>query len=701
MAKKQLIKTSTKNNARNKLIAIITLITILPVIGLGYFTYKNAFEILEEKLEVTTKQTVEETNNAITRFLEGLENQAEVLGNDSIWALMLHELETKDKAQPENIDGKIETSQINTNDLMTNGISYKDKALEQLRLTKESSKDIKSTYFATSEGEMYLYPKEELSEGYDPRSRSWYKDAINNQGNISWSDPYLDDNAKRTTVTVAKAVKDKGKVIGVVGIDIQLDELSEALANRTIGRQGYVFVADKNGIIIAHRNKDLLGTDTRTKKGFWETVNSGANGFVLYDHEGEDKFLSYTTNDITGWKLMASMEQSELRTDTNTILKSTVLISILAWILATLAAILIASKATQPLNMLMKAFANAANGDLTTRVNIKSKDEFGQMGKNFNLMLEGINNLIKDIKVSSQTVLGTSESLGEITAQTTEATREVARTIEEIAGSTNSQAKDTENGAVKINEIAERIESVSSTADYMNDISNETNSLTNKGLEIVKTLTEKSSKTASATGRVNEIVVNVDKSALDIGAISDTISKIAEQTNLLALNAAIEAARAGEHGKGFAVVADEVRKLAEESSNATNEIKQLITSIQNQSKAAVQSMDETKVTVGEQDIAVKETEGIFNQILESVKALIEKVEEINDSSAEMSNQKDTIVDIIGNISAVSEQNSAATQEVSASTEEQLASIEEVEAHTQNLKELSKNLESAINKFSVN
>ncbi len=700
MARKKLIKKLTRNNARNKLIAIIVLITILPVVGLGYFTYENAFNLLEEKLEVTTGQTVEETNKSVTRFLEGIENQAKVLANDSIWSLMLHESETKNKIQPENLDGEIGVNKNSANGSITNTISYKDEAFEQLALTKESNMNIKSTYFATTEGEMYLYPKEELPAEFDPRVRPWYEGAINNTGKIIWTDPYIDTTSKKTTITVAKTVEDKGKIIGVVGVDIQLDELSEALASRTIGREGYLFVTDKNGIMIAHNDKELIGTDIATTLAYWEKTSSQESGFSKYIFEGKDKFLSFTTNDITGWKLMASMEEAELRTDTNIILRSILLISILAAILAILAAIIIASKATKPLNMLMKAFANAANGDLTTRINIKAKDEFGQMGRSFNLMLESINNLIKEIKTSSQIVLETSESLGEITAQNTQATREVARTIEEIASSTNSQAKDTENGAIKINEIAERIESVSLTADYMNDISNETNGLTNKGLGIVKTLTEKSSKTANASKRVNEIVMNVDKSALEIGTISETISKIADQTNLLALNAAIEAARAGEHGKGFAIVADEVRKLAEESSNATNEIKQLITSIQNQSKAAVQSMDEAKVTVGEQDMAVKETESIFNQILVSVKELIEKVEEINDSSDKMSGQKDIIVEVIGNISAVSQQNSAATQQVSASTEEQLASIEEVEAHTENLKELSKQLESAINKFSV-
>ncbi|WP_202709492.1 methyl-accepting chemotaxis protein [Sporosalibacterium faouarense] len=704
MARKKTEKKVTRNSARNKLIAIIVIITLLPIIGLGYFTYQKSYGLLEEKLAVTSEQTIEETNRAVTRFLEGIENQTEVLSNDSIWMLMLNDSINQDnvvEVERENADGGMETIQVDINKYLSNQPDLEEKAFEQLRITKESNNDIKSTYFATTEGGIYLYPEADLEEGFDPRVRPWYQSAIENVGKVIWTKPYIDADSKEVVVTAARTVEDKGEIIGVIGVDIQLNELSKALGSSTIGRKGYVCATDKNGTMIAHNDIDLIGTNIATEQSFWETAKSGESGFEKYSYDGKDKFLSYTTNEITGWKLMATMEEEELRDDTDVILKTTLYIAILAFILATIAAIVISYKATKPINMLMKSFANAANGDLTTRVNIGSKDEFGQIGKSFNSMLEGINNLIKDIKTSSHTVLNTSISLGDITTQTTQATREVSRTIEEIASSTSSQAKDTENGVLRINEISERIESVSTTTDYMNEISYETNNLTNRGLDIVKTLTEKSTKTADASKKVNEIVINVDKSTSEIGVISETISKIAEQTNLLALNAAIEAARAGEHGKGFAVVADEVRKLAEESSEATNDIKELIASIQNQSKTAVKSMDETRVTVSEQDVVVKETEDIFNQILVSVKSLIEKVAEINESSLEMREQKDTIVDVMENISAVSEQTSAATQEVSASTEEQLASIEEVETHTQQLEDLAHQLEESINKFSVN
>ncbi|MTI47586.1 MAG: methyl-accepting chemotaxis protein [Firmicutes bacterium] len=706
MARKKTEKKVTRNSARNKLIAIIVIITLLPIIGLGYFTYQKSYGLLEEKLAVTSEQTIEETNRAVTRFLEGIENQTEVLSNDSIWMLMLNDSINQDnvvEVERENADGGMETIQVDINKYLSNQPDLEEKAFEQLRITEESDDDIKSAYFATTDGGIYLYPEADLDEGFDPRVRPWYQSAIENRGKVIWTKPYTDadgDN-KRTVVTAARTVEDKGEIIGVIGVDIQLNELSKALGSSTIGRKGYVCATDKNGTMIAHNDIDLIGTNIATEQSFWEAAKSGESGFEKYSYDGKDKFLSYTTNEITGWKLMATMEEEELRDDTDVILKTTLYIAILAFILATIAAIVISYKATKPIKMLMKSFANAANGDLTTRVNIGSKDEFGQIGKSFNSMLEGINNLIKDIKTSSHTVLNTSISLGDITTQTTQATREVSRTIEEIASSTSSQAKDTENGVLRINEISERIESVSTTTDYMSEISYETNNLTNRGLDIVKTLTEKSTKTADASKKVNEIVINVDKSTSEIGVISETISKIAEQTNLLALNAAIEAARAGEHGKGFAVVADEVRKLAEESSEATNDIKELIASIQNQSKTAVKSMDETRVTVSEQDVVVKETEDIFNQILVSVKSLIEKVAEINESSLEMREQKDTIVDVMENISAVSEQTSAATQEVSASTEEQLASIEEVETHTQQLEDLAHQLEESINKFSVN
>ncbi|QZY55710.1 methyl-accepting chemotaxis protein [Crassaminicella profunda] len=657
------------NKVRNKLIIVLTIAIIIPLILLGYVSFEKSFSILQNKLSLTTQQSVTEINTSINNLLEGMEHQVVVLTDNSNFKTIHNEINNK-------------------------------MALELLKNTQINNSIYINVYFATKDGDLYTYPKVTLPKNYDPRNRHWYEIAISNKEKVSWIKPYVDSNTGQILITASKPVIDNGKVVGVIGIDIDLKKLSTSLSEKKLGKHGYLFVTDSEGIMIAHPNQDLIGTDEAIKQNFWEKVKSTEKGFLKYTYEKENKFLSFTTNKITGWKLIGSMEMDELLSDTD-IIKHFVLLGILlSFILAIILAIFISNSISKPLKILREAFGMASIGDLTVQAEIKSNDEFGEIGKSFNKMIKNINNLIGEVKNSSSTVLASSNSLDRITKQIVAATDEVAKTIEEIAASANEQAKDTEKGSFEINSLADKIQIVSNTADHMKDLSNETNQLSHTGFETVKILMEKSKESNKSSIKVNETVLMVDKSIEAIGVITDTISHIAQQTNLLALNAAIESARAGENGKGFSVVAEEVKKLAEESLKAVDEIKTLIHEIQNKSKTAVDAIDEAKMIKTEQDVAIEKTKSIFNDVSHSIKTLIQRVSTINEYSMDMAHKKNDIVEIITHISAASEQTSAATQQVSASAEEQFASMEEVSTHAQELKNLSDQLEKSINHFKI-
>lgn len=675
-------KKISTGKVKNKLILSSIIAVLIPLIALGGLSYLKSFNILKDKLTITTEQMVHEVNSYVDEYLSGIERQVLTLSNNSKFGQLT--------VKSYNIEGTITNNTLALKDVM-----------ELLKNVNNSNPSIINTYFGTVDGKMYLYPEVELPEGYDPRTREWYTLATGDKGNVIWTNPYIDANSNDITISSARTVTYNGKVVGVIGVDIDLKKLSETLSKKTVGREGYVFVTDNKGIMIAHPDANLIGSDDPTQQSFWENVSSNEKGFENYTYEGKEKFLSYITNNKTGWKLIASLENSELLNDTKVIRNFTIYTVLFGSLLAISLAIFIALGISRPLNTLKECFAKAATGDMTVSAKITSKDEFGEIGESFNSMIKNISLLINEIQNSSNTVYESSNSLAEITEQTAASTNEIAVTIEEIAKSASEQAKDTENGAIQIRDLASKIETVENTANNIDGISIKTNQFTDEGLEKVKLLTEKSRENKESSIKVNEIVMEVDKSSEEIGTITETIGQIAEQTNLLALNAAIEAARAGEHGKGFAVVAEEVRKLAEESSAAAAKVKELIEEIQNKSKIAVKSIEEAKLIAEANDKAVEETELIFSDISNSIKELVNDVMAIKQHTFDMTNKKNEIIGVIENLSASSEETSAATQQVSAATEEQLASIQEVTSHSQNLKSLANKLQEAISKFKVN
>ncbi|HEY5585336.1 MAG TPA: methyl-accepting chemotaxis protein [Ruminiclostridium sp.] len=308
-------------------------------------------------------------------------------------------------------------------------------------------------------------------------------------------------------------------------------------------------------------------------------------------------------------------------------------------------------------------------------------------------LIESFFNLSISITQASRKVTSTSENA-------TLAIQEISKTIDEIAKGASSQAEEAQLGVQVVDKLSDQINFV---YESYSGITNETNKiidLNTVGLKAVTILREKSKETYETSEKIFAVVENLTNTTKDIGIFVESIENIAEQTNLLALNAAIEAARAGEAGRGFAVVADEVRKLADQSRKSTEEINNMMQSIQEESALAISSMEIMKKVSQDQNLAVDKTNSSFNDIANAIEYIVAKINDVNKAVIKMQDDKSEVISAIENISSVSQQTAASSQEVAATTESQLKTLDDMKIAAQGLDQLVKQLDIKLKKYKL-
>ena len=354
----------------------------------------------------------------------------------------------------------------------------------------------------------------------------------------------------------------------------------------------------------------------------------------------------------------------------------------------------------QTIQLLEDGATKVANGDLKVKVALQTHDEMKNVESAFNAMTEQLNGLVREITNSATQVASSSE---ELYASAEEATA----SVESVTGSVNQMASDTELQVVSLNESAQAmdemvvgIERIANNSAQISTLTNETTTFANEGNATVKKALQQMDMIAQNVEKSNIKIHNLNKKSAEIDSILTVITEIADQTNLLALNAAIEAARAGEHGKGFAVVADEVRKLAEQSRHSATQIATLIRTIQIDTTDSVQMMDlvSDNVKVGKE--VTEESAYKFSYILNSMQTLNPQMADISATATQFSAQVEQVSSAIQQLLKKVQFTSEATEEIATSSEEQLAIMEEVSASANSLSEMAESLQQLVIKFKL-
>jgi methyl-accepting chemotaxis protein len=520
----------------------------------------------------------------------------------------------------------------------------------------EGDESFTNVYFCNTAGKLdVLVPHGDVGEDFDGRTRQWYQLA-ESSGQVSYSDVYIDAVTGDPVIAISYPVKDsEGVFRGVLAADVSLSALTELVNTQKIGDTGFVYITDNNGKVITHPNQELV-TQSKdlSSNDYVKKALAGENGF--YNH-GE-QLIYYSQIPSTGWGLFIEQTTSEAYAVQHSIIKRITVIASIMFIIVLAVSLLAVNKLTAILNSLSAGVKRYAEGDFTTKITVNYDTELGELGHNINSMGEKLRGLISDIGTTSQSLASHSQQLAA-------ANEEVSASIQEVANTTN------EMSASAGNDYSVAVKSVTEA--------NETKVTAQQGAKTVASLIRQNSEINEFSAEIVSSMNELTNLSSEIGNITSVISGIAEQTNLLALNAAIEAARAGEHGRGFAVVADEVRKLAEQSSKSTSEITQIIGKVQ----------------------------GSITQISELLYATdamrsksAELAEDANNALVNIQQAVQHTIEVVEGMATGIKQTNEGMEHVAGSNEQVSSAIQQMNGSAQELAELANKLNYAVEKFKI-
>lgn len=556
-----------------------------------------------------------------------------------------------------------------------------------------------SIYFASPNKKLKIVPSVSLPSDFDPTSRDWYKNAEEVRAGVVWSDPYVDTATEEYIITASRAIVSDNKVVGVLGVDINLTKLTDRVSEMDIGFNGYPFLIGLDGTAIVHptkRGEDLSSLPFIDKM----LTSEKESDTIRYELDGDEKVLVYNTVPKTNWKVGSAYSMEDLIQSSKEIERLLIVTALITLAVMLVLVVFISNKITKPIKHLQKTVTDVSTGDLSIQSEINSKDETGLLASDLNKMIVNMKDTIRVVQESIYNVRESAEGLSAVSEETNASSEEMAKAVSEIATGASQSAADSDRAHHQTEQLGTRINGVYEKSKAMSEMAGQADVMNQSGLNQVKELENAYHSSSEYISSMEKVIFSLEAKVKTIESVMGTITDISSQTNLLALNASIEAARAGEHGKGFAVVAEEVRKLADQSVKATEEVKRTIIEIQQGSHQAVDEMVKTKETFDVQNEVIQKTNHVFDQSSQLMKSMQDEIERMYEEVGQINLEKDEVVNVIQMMAATAEQTAASCEEMSASTEEQVRAVQSVTQAAERLTDLSQELQSSIERFKI-
>ncbi|EFQ61590.1 methyl-accepting chemotaxis protein [Pseudomonas sp. FP597] len=487
-----------------------------------------------------------------------------------------------------------------------------------------------ATYVGDSKGAFTIRPDTKMPDGFDPRVRPWYKGAQASNGS-TLTEPYIDAATGKLIISIATPSTRASEAVGVVGGDLSLQTLVDNIGALKFGGMGYAFLVSADGKVLVHPDKNLV---MKTLADVYpKNTPKISSDFSEVQANGKDNIVTFTQ--IKGlpsvnWYLGVSVDKDEAYAMLSKFRTSAVIATVIAVVIIIALLGMLIRVLLQPLHLMTRAMQDIADGegDLTRRLAIQNHDEFGTLGDAFNSFVERIHTSIRE--VSSAT-----EQVNEVALRVVSASNSSMVNSDEQANRTNSVA-------AAINELGAAAQEIARNAAQASNQASDARQLAEDGQQVVerniKAMTQLSAMISASSSNIEAL----NSKTVNIGQILEVITSISQQTNLLALNAAIEAARAGEAGRGFAVVADEVRNLAHRTQESAQQVQTMIEELQVGARDSVSTMGESQRHSHDS----VEIANLAGERLNSVTQRIGEIDGMNQSVATATEEQTSVVESI-------------------------------------------------------
>jgi len=663
-----------------KLFLIFFIAIVAFVLLVGVMSYKKAKSTIEDTAANANRQTIIQTSEKLDIILGQYEDTVLQLFFDT--------------------DMQSSMSQLTQQGLTEYDLFMTDRKItEKLSAQINANETIRGIVIIPPDPKMKSMTRGTIATNIDTvRSEPWFE-SLKDKNKAIWLPIESGNNSEETfkVVRSLKTMSGSSKSFVII-IELKPELLRDQLKGIDLGSGSKLELHTVEGQIVASSADEKAGAKTKLAFDFDEKEHSG--DLRTKDESGKDVLAVYSTLKTAGWKLVGTIPTSELVRSAQGILSFTIWSAIAVAVIAILIGILMVRMIARPLINLRNLLIEGSKGNLKVRSQHRSRDEIGQLSGSFNTMMEQITLLVNQTNNTAQEVLDTASELSDASNKTALSAREIAVATEEIANGASSLATEAEKGNELTDHIAQQMQVVISSNVEMGKAARDVENSSELGTHKLSDLLDKTHQTEDMTRALMTKVDGLKETTMSVGKVLEVLQNITKQTNILSLNASIEAARAGAAGKGFMVIADEIRQLADQSRQSIEMVGEITERIMSEMNETVSALSEAYPLFQHQMTAVKETNDIFVSVQGQMGEYIQRLDSVTSSIEGLNQSQSTLSEAMANVSAVAEESSATSEEVASLSNEQQSIGNQLVQLSGKLENVSTELKAALSRFTV-